>query len=87
METTTMIMLFVGLSCEGETARMCRVFADPAASRGTPALSSTPVPSPASGHRTTNALRDEAQRARAAEAAQDASQPEAANHPEGATRR
>ena len=78
MEPTMMIMLFVGLSCEGETARMCRVFADPAASRGSPALSSAPVTLPASGHRTTNALRDEAQRANAAEAAQDASQPEAA---------
>jgi len=78
METTTMIMLFVGLSCEGETARMCRVFADPAASRGTPALSSTPVTLPASGHRTTNALRDEAQRANAAEAAEETNRPEAA---------
>ncbi|MBE7483094.1 MAG: hypothetical protein HS104_24365 [Polyangiaceae bacterium] len=78
METTTMIMLFVGLSCEGETARMCRVFADPAASRGTPALSSTPVPSPASGHRTTNALRDEAPRASATETNEETNRPEAA---------
>ncbi|MBE7483603.1 MAG: hypothetical protein HS104_26945 [Polyangiaceae bacterium] len=78
METTTMIMLFVGLSCEGETARMCRVFADPAASRGAPALSSTPVPSPASGHRTTNALRDGAQRASAAEAVEETNRSETA---------
>ena len=78
METTTMIMLFVGLSCEGETARMCRVFANPAASRGTPALSSTPVPSPASAHRTTHARRDEAQRASAAEAVEVTNRPEAA---------
>ena len=87
METTTMIMLFVGLSCEGETARMCRVFADPAASRGSPALSSAPVTLPASGHRTTNALRDEAQRANAAEAAEDGRQAGAGNPPEGATGR
>lgn len=62
MDMTTMIVLTLGLSCEGETARMCRMFGDPAAARGTPALSSTPSLQPASGQRSTNALRAVAER-------------------------
>lgn len=79
MEPTIMIMLFVGLSCEGETERMCRVIVDPSASRGTPALSSAPVTLRTTGHRSTNALRDaEQRRASAAEAAQESNRHEAA---------
>lgn len=72
MGETIMIVVALGLTCEGETARMCRLFSDPAASRGTPALSSTPALPQSTGHRTKNALRDEEhRRAIAAEAAEE----------------
>jgi hypothetical protein len=40
MDPVTMIVLTVGLSCGG-AERLCRVFVEPAATRGVPALSST----------------------------------------------
>lgn len=54
-----MIVLTVGLSCDGDAAGLCRVILDPAASRGVPVLSSAPVGASASTHRRKNALRDE----------------------------
>lgn len=57
MEPTTMIIVTIALSCTGSEG-LCRVFVDPAGSRGLPALSSgrfAPVPDAMS--RTMNALR------------------------------
>lgn len=53
-----MIVLSVGLSCDGGSTRLCRVFVDAAASRGVPAVSSASFELTAGSHRSKNALRD-----------------------------
>lgn len=53
-----MIVLTVGLSCDGGSARLCRVFVDAAVSRGVSAVSSASFEVGAGSHRSKNGLRD-----------------------------
>lgn len=57
MEATIMIVLTVGLSCDGSSGTLCRVFADPAASRGAPAVSSAALDAPPRACKAANLLR------------------------------
>ncbi|MCE7888417.1 MAG: hypothetical protein KJ015_36190 [Myxococcales bacterium] len=74
MDPGIMIVLAVGLSCDGDTARLCRVVVDPAASRGVPALSSASVVLPAGESRSRNVLREE-RRGEGASAGEAAARP------------